>query len=70
MRSPAPLDLVVASTGFVWILPPLYVGPVREDGVEIKDKVDGVVAIRFDVTGTNLRDEVRVNRVFRQESYR
>ena len=59
----------MSSINFVWILPPLEVDPVRKDGpgVGIKDKVDGAVAIRFEVTGTNLRDEVRV---LRDDSFR
>ena len=40
---------------------------MRKVGVGIKDKVDGAVAIRFEVTGTNLRDEVCV---LREDSYR
>ena len=39
---------------------------MRKVGVGIKDKVDGAVAIRFEVTGTNLRDEVLVRR---EDSY-
>ena len=56
------LDLVVANILFVWILPPLEVDPVRKDGVgvEVKVKVDGVVVIGLEETGTSLRIEVRV----------
>ena len=56
------LDRHVLIILFVWILPPLEVDPVRKDGVGIKVKVDGVVAVvvvAFDETSTNLRDEVR-----------
>ena len=58
------LDLDLSSFCFVWILPSLevLVEQVQKEGIRIKDKVDGVVAIRFKVTGTNLRDEVRVLR--------
>ena len=61
------LDLDDSSIRIVWILPPLEVDPVRKDRVGIKDKVDGVVVFRFEVTGTILRDEVLVRR---KDNYR
>ena len=49
------LDLGVASIRFVWILPQLRVDPVRKDGVGVEVKVDGVVVIGLEKTGTSLR---------------
>ena len=57
----------MASIHFVWILPPLEVDPVWKGGVGVVVKVDGVVIIGLDETGTNLRSEVRVRR---EDSYR
>ena len=37
------------------ILPPLEVDPVRKDGVGVEVKVDGVVVIGLEKTGTSLR---------------
>ena len=54
------LDLIVANIHFVWILPPFEVDPVRKDGVGVEVKVDGVVVIGLEETGTSLRIEVCV----------
>ena len=52
---------------FVWILPPLEVDPVPNDGVGVEVKVYGVVIIGLEDTCMNLRDEIRV---LRGDSYR
>ena len=56
----------MANILFVWILPPLEVDPVRNDGVGVEVKVDGVVVIGLEDTGTSLRIEVRVRQ---EDSY-
>ena len=58
---------IVANICFVWILPPLEVDPVRKDGVGVEVKIDGVVVIGLEETGTSLRIEVRVRQ---EDSYR
>ena len=50
----------MASILFVWILPLFEVDPVWKGGVGLEVKVDGVVIISLDETGTNLRSEVRL----------
>ena len=44
------LDLVVAGIRLVWVLPPLEVDQVRQDGVGVEVKVDGVVVTGLDET--------------------